>query len=43
MPRLFEDFIKPIWAAIQYSDHPRKSGEQGLTYHQALTPNTAEP
>jgi len=43
MASLLEDVITPIWVAIQRSDHPRKSGEQALTYHQALTPNTAEP
>ena len=42
MASLLADAITPIWVAIQRSDHPRKSGEQALTYHQALTPNTAE-
>jgi len=42
MASLLEHVITPIWVAIQHSDRPRKSGEQGLTYHQTLTPNTAE-
>lgn len=43
MARLFADAIVPIWVAIRHSEHSRESGEPGLTYDQALTPNAFSP
>lgn len=41
--QLLADAIAPIRVAIHHPEHSRESGEPGLTYDQALAPNTAEP
>jgi len=43
MAGLFADAIAPIRIASDQSDHSRESGEPGLTYDRALTPDAFRP